>query len=153
LWGGTVSDTSGVDFTAECSAAMGTAMNGEARRRALAEHSPGLGALVQLPPSPNGPGAGIWDTGLQVVGESHQVAPYVPQHKSYGPDRPVYAPDVVGGLDYAPGAILTALRAAAERVFAGQDAAAAGAAVEVVSPAAAPRRGLFGRLFGRRRSR
>ena len=89
LWGGTLDDTSGVDFTAACTAAQSQAESAENRRRELAGQSPGLGALVQLPASPNGPGVGTWDLGLPVVGESHQAAPYAAQHKSYGPPSPV----------------------------------------------------------------
>jgi hypothetical protein len=132
---------------------MAQAMDSENRRRGLAGQSPGLGALVELPPTPNGPGVGIWDTGLPVVGESHQAAPQVPQHRSFGPPSPQYAPDVVGGLGYAPaGDIRTALRSLGERVFAAQDAAGR-AGVTVVSPEAALRRSLLGRLAARLRRR
>jgi len=141
------------DFVAEATAAMQEAMASEDRRRQLASQSPGLGALVQLPDVPYGPGVGIADVPMPAIGEGHaQSAPQVPQYKSYGPPAPVYAPDVVGGLGYAPGDIQTALRAAGERVFAAQ-AAAGLAAVTVVSPEAAPRRSLLGRLLGRLRRR
>ena len=137
--------------TPDIAAAMQAAMDAEDRRRELASQSPGLGALVQLPQTPNGPGVGIWDLGMPVIGESHQAAPYAEQRKAYGPVVPQYAPDVVGGVDYAPGGIETALRAAAERAFAGQDAAGRGDSLVVVSPATAPRPSLWSRLFGRRR--
>jgi hypothetical protein len=44
------------DYTAEIAAAMSQGMDGENRRRELASQMPGHGALVQLPPTPNGPG-------------------------------------------------------------------------------------------------
>lgn len=135
--------------TPDIAAVMAQAMDAEDRRRELASRAPGLGAAMQLPDPPAGPAVGKWDLGLPVVGESHQAAPDEPQHKSYGPPSPVYADPVVGGLDYAPGAILTALRAAGERAFAAQDAPV----VEVVSPEAAPRQSLLGKLLGRFRHR
>ena len=138
---------------AALASAMANAMDSENRRRELASQSPGLGALVQLPETPNGPGIGIWDLGLPVVGESHQAAPYVEQSKSYGPPSPVYADPVVAGLGYVPGDVQTALRAAGEWAFAAQDAASrpAGPGVVVVSPGMAPRRSLLSRLLGRLR--
>ena len=95
---------------ADIRAAQTAAENAENRRREIASATPGLGALVQLPETPNGPGIGIWDLGLPVVGESHQAAPYVEQRKAYGPASPVYADDLIGGPGYAPGGIETALR-------------------------------------------
>jgi hypothetical protein len=86
------------DYTAEIAAAMSQGMDGENRRRELASQMPGHGALVQLPPTPNGPGVGLTDVPLPVIGESHQAAPYVPQHKAYGPPSPVYADPLVAGL-------------------------------------------------------
>jgi hypothetical protein len=140
------------DYTAEISAAMATGMAAENRRREVASQTPGLGAKVELPPVPYGPGVGIADVPLPVIGESHQAAPYVEQRKSYGPPAPVYADPVVAGVGYAPADIQTALRAAGERVFAAQAAASRGD-VAVVSPDMAPRRSLLGRLLGRLRGR
>jgi hypothetical protein len=136
------------DFTAEISAAMAAGMAAENRRREVASQTPGLGAKVELPPPPSGPGVGVADVPLPVIGESHQAAPYAPQRKSYGPPSPVYADDLIGGVGYAPGGVQTALRAAGERVFAAQDAAGR-ADVTVVSPPARP--SLLARLFGRLR--
>lgn len=137
------------DYTAEISAVMAQAMDQEDRRRELASSSPGLGALVQLPDVPYGPGVGIADVPLPPIGESHhQAAPSVPQHKAYGPPSPVYADPAVAGVGYAQGDVQTALRALGERVFAAQDAAGR-ADVTVVSPSARP--SLLARLFGRLR--
>jgi hypothetical protein len=152
LWGGVAGSTAGVDFTAEATAAMQQAMDGEDGRRVVAEQSPGLGASVQLPDNPVGPGvgkAGLLDT----VGEGHSVLAGISAavHKAYGADRPQYAPPVVGGEGYRPGDVQTVLRVLGERAFAQQDGLGRGG-VTVVSPPA-PRRSLLGRLFGRRRSR
>ena len=138
--------------TPDITATMAPSMAAENRRRGLAEQSPGLGALVQLPQPPSGPGVGISDVPLPVVGESHQAAPYMPQSMAYGPDRPQYADSLIGGVGYAPGDMQTALRAAGERVFAAQDAAGR-ADVTVVSPQTAPRPSLLGRLAARLRRR
>jgi hypothetical protein len=137
--------------TPEIEQVMLAAMTAEDRRRELASQSPGLGALVQLPDVPYGPGVGISDVPLPPIGESHhEAAPSVPQIKSYGPPSPVYADSLIGGLNYAPGDVTTALRAAGERVIATQDAAGR-ADVVVVSPGMAPRRSLLRRLAGRLR--
>jgi hypothetical protein len=134
--------------------AMQAGMSAENRRRELASQSPGLGALMSLPDVAYGPGVGISDVPLPPIGESYETtAAVMPQAKAYGPDRPVYADSLVGGLGYAPGGVQTALQAAGERVFAAQDRAAAGNAVEFVSPQAAPRPSLWARLTGRRRRR
>jgi hypothetical protein len=136
--------------TPDIAAAMQAAMDQEDRRRELASQSPGLGALMQLPPTGIGPGVGLSDVPLPVIGESHQAAPYVPQAKAYGPLSPVYADPVVAGVNYAPGDVQTALRSLGERVFAAQDTAGR-PGVMVVSPDMAPRRSLLGRLLGRLR--
>jgi hypothetical protein len=130
--------------TPDIAAAMQASMDQEDRRRELASQSPGLGALMQLPPTGIGAGVGLSDVPLPVIGESHQAAPCVPQHKAYGPVSPTYAPDVVGGLGYAPGDVQTALRALGPQDATGR------ADVMVVSPDVAPRRSLWSRLFGRR---
>lgn len=136
--------------TPDIAAVMAAAMDAEDRRRELASQAPGLGALVQLPPSPSGPGVGLTDVPLPVIGESHQAVASVPQHKSYGPPAPVYADSLIGGLGYAPGEVQTALRAAGERVFTAQDAGGQ-AGVMVVSPGMAPRRSLLSKVLGRLR--
>ena len=130
--------------------AMANAMDSENRRRELASQAPGLGALVQLPETPNGPGIGIWDLGLPVTGESHQAAPYVPQSKAYGPPSPVYADPVVAGLGYGPGDVQTALRhvtdLGADGLFIEGASAPAAEPFMVVPPP--PRPGLRARLRG-----
>lgn len=140
--------------TPDIAAVMHAAMDAEDRRRELASASPGCGALLGLPD--NSVGLAVGKAGLlSTVGEGHSVAAEVSAvvHKSYGPDRPQYADPVVGGQGYRPGNMSVVLRSLGERVFGAQDAAAAVGVVELVSPEAAPRRGLLGRLFGRRRSR
>jgi hypothetical protein len=136
--------------TPDIAAAMQAAMDAEDQRRQTASQSPGLGALVELPQTPYGPGVGLADVPMPVIGEGLAAIPYTPQVKSYGPDVPQYAPDVVAGLGYAPGDVQTALRALGERVFAAQDAAGR-AGVVVVSPGMAPQRSLLRRLAGRLR--
>jgi hypothetical protein len=143
--------------TADIEAAMAAGMAAENRRRELAGQSPGLGALLSLPQTVNGPGVGIWDLGMPVIGESHQAAPYVPQHKSFGPVSPVYADGVVGGLGYAPGAVQTAVRHVSDigdgRLLIEPRADGSNAPVQLVSPDAAPRRSLLGRALARLRRR
>ena len=124
-------------------------MDTEDQRRQMASATPGLGAPVELPEMPHGPGVGNWDLGMPAVGEGYaQHAPDALQVKSYGPDRPTYADPLIGGVGYAQGGVQTALRALGERVFAAQDAAGR-ADVTVVSPPARP--SLLARLFGRLR--
>ena len=139
--------------TPDIAAAMQASMDQEDRRRELASQSPGLGALMQLAPTGIGPGVGLSDVPLPAIGESHQAAPYVPQHKAYGPVSPTYAPDVVGGLGYAPGDVRTALRhvtdLGADGLFIEGASAPAAGPFMVVSPPARP--GLLARLLGRLR--
>ncbi len=65
---------------------------------------------------------------------------------------PAYADPAVGGAGHSPGDVQTALRALGERVFAAQDAPGR-ADVTVVSPEAAPRPSLLGRVLGKLRRR
>jgi hypothetical protein len=161
LWGGVASDTSGVDFTADCQAAQASAQDTENQRRRVASMSPGLGAAVQLPDVPYGPGVGIWDVpGLAPVGESHQTIAPVSEavHKSYGAPRPQYGADLLGGLGYAPGAIARpALRSSlydlADAAFASQDRAAAGPGDYAVFSPPVVKPGLLARLAARLRRR
>jgi hypothetical protein len=130
------------------------AMSAEDARRETAGRTPGLGALVSLPDVPYGPSVGKSGLDFPAAGEGYQAdAPYAPQSKSYGPDVPVYADALVGGLGYSPGGVQTAIRALGDRVFAAQDRAAAGPGVTVVSPDAAPRPSLWSRLAGKLRRR
>jgi hypothetical protein len=86
----------------DIAAVMAAAMDAENRRREVAGASPGVGALVQLPDVSYGPGVGLSDVPLPVIGESHQAAPNVPQYKAYGPPSPAYAADVVAGRGIRP---------------------------------------------------
>jgi hypothetical protein len=139
----------------DVAAAMQASMDQEDRRRELASQSPGLGALMQLPPTGIGPGVGLSDVPLPVIGESHQAAPYVPQHKAYGPPSPVYADAAVGGVGYAPGDVRTALRhvtdLGADGLFIEGASVPAADGFTVVSPPARP--SLLARLLGRIRGR
>jgi hypothetical protein len=91
---------------------MAAAMDGEDRRRELASQTPGLGPVLPLPQPPAGPGVGLSDVMLPVVGEGYEtqaeMAPAV--HKAYGPDRPGYAHPLVGGIGYQANVHQPALR-------------------------------------------
>ena len=140
--------------TPDIAAVMAQAMDQEDLRRELASASPGCGAFLELPDNPVGPGVGKAGL-LPAVGEGHSVTAEVSPsvRKSFGPPRPEYADPLVGGVDYRPADVMTALRAAAEWAFTRQDAVSAGDVLEVVSAGPAPRRGLLGRLLGRGRRR
>jgi hypothetical protein len=134
--------------TPDIAAAMAAAMSTENRRRELASEHPGLGAPLILPDLPyHSQGLG------PVVGENHQMTAPISEaaHKAYGPVRPQYADDLVGGFGYAPADAGPALRhvtALADQVFTGQDRAA-GFPFAVISPPARP--GLLARLAARLR--
>ena len=140
---------------AALASAMAQAMDSEDRRRKLASQTPGAGALMALPDVPYGPGAGISDVPLPLIGESHQSAPYVPQRKAYGPPSPVYADPLIGGPGYTPGDIQTALRhvtdLGADGLFIEGRSGPVADAFTVVSPP--PRPSLLARLLGRIRGR
>jgi hypothetical protein len=141
------------DFVAEIAATMNASMDTEDRRRLLASQMPGYGAQLQLPD--NSVGLNVGKSGLlPTVGEGHSVVAEISEavHKSFGAPRPQYAHPIVGGENYSPGGVATALRAVGERVFGAQDAAGR-AGVTIVSPEAAPRPSLLGRLFGKLRRR
>jgi hypothetical protein len=108
LQGGVAGDISGVDFEADCRAAQSAAMDGENRRRLLASQSPGLGAQVPIAQ----PYADAGQGSPPAVGEGYATeAPVAPsQVASYGPARPVYAPDVVGGYGFTGGRSEPAVR-------------------------------------------
>ncbi len=147
LWGGVAADTSGPDFTAECATAQASAMNAESRRRQLAAQSPGLGAQVPMPQPYAGPGPGLAGVpGLEVVGEGYGTMPPADpfQHKAYGETRPAYAPAEVGYGTIASAVSRLGSAARARRPDAG---------VVLVSPGAAPRRSLLGKMLGRLRRR
>lgn len=143
--------------TPDIAAVMAEAMATEDRRRQLASESPGLGALAELPQVPYGPGIGIADVPLPVVGEGHQATPYTAPHKSYGPDRPQYADPAVGGVGYPYPAAQPALRHVSDigdgRLLIEPRADGGNGAVQVVSPGAAARRSLLGKLAARLRRR
>jgi len=109
LWGGVRDDIQnnvvGAD-TAALTAAQGRAEDGERRRRELASQMPGCGALLNLEQPPGGPGVGLSDVpGLEVAGEGYSLEAPVSaaQVASYGPERPVYADGLVGGVSFQAG--------------------------------------------------
>jgi hypothetical protein len=113
---------------------------------------------MELPQPPSGPGVGLSDVSLPVVGEGYDTAAGIAaaMHKSYGPDRPQYGHPLIGGLDYAPVDARPALGRSrlfdlADQVFGAQDAQA-GHPYTVISPTAA-RPGLLARLAARLRRR
>jgi hypothetical protein len=59
--------------TPDIAAVMAAAMDGDNRRRELAAMTPGLGPALPLPQPPAGPGVGLSDVALPVVGEGYQV--------------------------------------------------------------------------------
>lgn len=134
---------------------MAQAMASEDRRRELASATPGLGSLLPMEQPPNGASVGKYGVGGPVVGEGYDImAPDdAQQAKAYGMTRPHYADPVVAGLDYRPAADVPVRRSV---IDAGPDGlwieAAPGTAspgdVIAVSPQAAPRRSLLGRLAG-----
>jgi hypothetical protein len=140
--------------TPDIQAVMAQAMAAEDRRRELAGQTPGLGVLMPLDQPPNGPSVGKYGLpGLDVIGEGYDVlAPDdAQQMKAYGLVRPHYADALVAGLDYRPAANVPVRRSI---IDAGPDGlwieAAPGPAspgnVIAVSPQAAPRRSLLGRV-------
>jgi hypothetical protein len=141
------------DYTAEIAAAMSRGMDGENRRRELASQMPGHGALVQLPEVTSGPGVGLTDVPLPTIGESHQAAPQVPQHKAYGPPSPMYADPFVAGPGYPADTQQPALRSVMDigdgRLLVEGRSVPAADAFAVVSPPARP--SLLSRLLGRLR--
>jgi hypothetical protein len=124
------------DFTAEIQAAMQASMDSEDARRLLASRTPGLGSALPMEQPAAGPAVGKYGLpGLEVTGEGYAMtAPDAVQHKAYGPARPVYAPDVVGGIEPAAVRVLLRARAAAD-------------GIAVVSPPARP--SLWRRLLRR----
>ena len=117
-----------------------------ARRRAW-------GPVLPLPQPPAGPGVGLSDVALPVVGEGYQVQAEIAAavHKSYGADRPQYAHPLVGGINYPAGAHQPALRhvtnLGADGLFIeGASAPAADGSTVVSAPS---RPSLLSRLLGR----
>jgi hypothetical protein len=96
----------------DIAAVMQAAEGAENRRRELASQTPGLGVLMPLGQPPGGPGVGISDVPLPVVGEGYEVQAGIAAavHKSYGPDRPAYAHPLIGGIGYADGTHQPAVR-------------------------------------------
>jgi hypothetical protein len=139
--------------TPDIAAAMQASMDAENRRRELAGQSPGLGVFLSLPQPPAGPGVGLSDVALPVIGEGYdQEAPAALQHKAYGETRPVYAAGEVGGLGYPLGIAqparrhVTNLGADGLLIEPGPDGRAAGDSTVFVSPQTAPKPSLWSRL-------
>ena len=145
--------------TAALVSVQAAAETGERRRRDLASMTPGLGPLVALPQPPAGPGVGLSDVALPVVGEGYEVqaapqplqvtAPHgVPVHGA----RPVYGDDLIAGVGFTAGR-----QEPPVAMFVGQRSAAADVGlVDVVSVPSRPgllsrARAALGRLRGRSR--
>jgi hypothetical protein len=121
--------------TLALTSAQAAAETDERRRRDLASQTPGLGPLVALPQPPAGPGVGLSDVPLPVVGEGYeaQAAPQplqvtVPHGVPVYGQRPSYGDDLVGGIGFTAGR-----QEAPIRVFVGQRSAPADGLVDVVS--------------------
>jgi hypothetical protein len=145
---------------ADIAAALSQAMSTEDRRRELASQTPGLGPVLPLPQSPSGPGVGLSDMDLPVVGEGYDMTAEISAavHKAFGPGRPTYAHPLVGGADYADSTHQPVLRHVSNLgdslLFEpGRDGRQAAGAAVVISPQAAPRPSLLSRLLGRLRRR
>jgi hypothetical protein len=141
----------------DIAAVMQASMNAEDKRRQLASMTPGLGAQLNLPDVPYGPSVGKSGLDLPPVGEGLETSPVVvPRLKAYGPQSPVYADDLVGGLGYSLGSVHNARRhvtdLGADGLFIepGPDGRAPTNSMFVVSPAA-PRPSLWQRLTSRLR--
>jgi hypothetical protein len=108
LWGGVRQDiqNNAVDAdTAALASSQAAAQDAENRRRRLASASPGLGVPVGLPQSPAAAGVGLSDVPMPAVGEGYDVTAEIAAavSKAYGPDRPQYGPDEVGGYGHPLG--------------------------------------------------
>jgi hypothetical protein len=116
---------------ADIAGVMAQAMTSEDRRRELASQSPGLGSPLPMEQPAAGPSVGKYGLDMPVVGEGYlMTAPDAVQHKAYGPQAPVYAPDVVGGLGFQAGKSEPAIS-----VYLGQRSADAAV---IVSPPSRP---------------
>lgn len=139
--------------TPDIAAAMQAAMDGENRRRELASQTPGLGPVLPLPQPPAGPGVGLSDVPLPVVGEGYEVQAEIAAavHKAYGTARPQYAHPAVGGIDYPAGTHQPALRHVHDlgdgTLFIEGRSAPAADGFTLVSPPARP--SLLSRLLGK----
>jgi hypothetical protein len=148
--------------TPDIAGTMQAAMDEENRRRELASASPGLGTPLPLAQPVSAAGVGLSDVPMPVVGEGYDITPPVVTavSKAYGPERPVYGADEVGGVGFVGGRQEPAVRhvtnLGADGLFIeGRPAPAA----DVVTVASAPSRpGLLsraraalGRLRGRSR--
>jgi hypothetical protein len=130
---------------AEISAVMSGAMDAENQRRELASQLPGHGAPLPLPQPVSAAGVGLSDVLMPVVGEGYDITPPVATavSKAYGPERPVYSADEVGGVSFVAGR-----QEAPVRVLAVHRSAPS-AGVVFATPSRPP--GLLSRLLGRLR--
>ena len=144
--------------TPDIASVMQQAMDAEDRRRELAGQSPGLGALVNLPQPPSGPGVGLSDVSLPVVGEGYDQTADISAavQKAYGEARPTYADGLVGGTGFQAGRSEPAIRHVQDLgadgllIDPGPDGRQRGGQTVTVSPDIAPRRTLLQRLLRRR---
>lgn len=143
--------------TAALASAQAAAETDERGRRELAIQTPGLGPLVALPQPPAGPGVGLSDMALPVVGEGwadpapQPLQVMVPHGVPVYGQRPVYGDDLVAGVGFTAGR-----EEAPIAMFVGQRSAPADGLAVVVSAPSRPgllsrARAALGRLRGRSR--
>ena len=97
---------------------------------------------MPLPQPPSGPGVGLSDVALPVIGEGYGMTAGIADavSKSFGPARPHYAHPALAGLDYRPAADVpvqrhvTNLGADGLLIEPGPDGRAAGDPYVLVSP-------------------
>ena len=137
---------------ADFRAAQAAAEAGENRRRELASQTPGLGALLPMEQPPSGPSVGKYGVGGPVAGEGYEVQAGIAGavSKAYGPLRPSYGDDLVGGFGFQAGRGEAPIRRhvtdlGADGLFIDGASAPAAEPFMVVSPPP-PRPGLRARL-------
>jgi hypothetical protein len=89
----------------DITSAMHAAMDAEDRRRELASATPGVGAAMPMEQPPSGPSVGKYGVGGDIIGEGYAVQAEIVDAvaKAYGPPRPAYGDDLVGGFGFAGG--------------------------------------------------
>ena len=145
--------------TPDITAAMQAAMDQEDRRRELASATPGLGALLPMEQPPSGPGMGKYGVGGDIIGEGYDQVAEISDAvaKAYGPTRPQYGDDLVGGFGFVGGRNEAPIRRHVTDLgdgtlfIEGRGARAADPFTVVSAPSRpGPLRRLLGRIRGRR---
>jgi hypothetical protein len=137
---------------ADIRAAQTAAEDGENRRRELAALTPGLGPVLPMEQPPSGPSVGKYGVGGLIAGEGYEVQAEIADAvaKAYGPPRPQYGDDLVGGFGFQAGRGEAPIRRhvtdlGADGLFIEGASAPVADGFTVVSPA---RPGLLSRLRG-----